>query len=430
MRKFFVLLKKELRELLTPQVILPMLLTLGILNAVGKLVGRERINSMAKPKAALADLDRSDASRAALAALAESGFAITELHAETSEEAVKVSELDKFPALIVIPKGYGAGLAGAKTQKVEVYSFLRALSLAASLKALNFAKTSSVINEDASKRLMGEKLKGSDPKFLRRPVSSTDFVVLAGKQAHIGIAQVVGFIQSQTTFIPVVMLMVIVIAAQMVATTVANEKENKTLETLLSLPVERNSIVFAKLSAAAIVAFLFAGVYLLGFRLYMQDVAGDLMSGGPGGSVMAALSELGLTLSSYGYIFLWISLFFGILCALSIAMILGLLAEDVKGAQVAAMPLVIMVLIPYLLTIMTDIDSASMGMKILILAIPFSHPFLAPTHIIAGRLSFVVGGIAYQAAVFIFFVTLATRLFSSEAVLTLKLRRPRFLGGR
>jgi cardiolipin synthase len=36
----------------------------------------------------------------------------------------------------------------------------------------------------------------------------------------------------------------------------------------------------------------------------------------------------------------------------------------------------------------------------------------------------VVSGIVYQGAVFVLFVTLATRLFSSEAVLTMKLWRP------
>jgi ABC-2 type transport system permease protein len=211
----------------------------------------------------------------------------------------------------------------------------------------------------------------------------------------------------------------------MVAISVVNAKANKTLETLLSLPVERNAIVLAKLSGAAIVAFLFAGVYLIGFHSYMNDMAGDLVQGGADSRVLEALGHLGLTLDYSGYLLMFVSLFFGILCALSIAMILGLLAEDVKGAQIATLPVVILVLIPYFLTMVMDIESASPVIRYLVLAIPFSHPFLATSNIFMGRELSVVWGILYQGAVFVFFVTLATKLFSSEAVFTLKLWRPR-----
>jgi ABC-2 type transport system permease protein len=116
-------------------------------------------------------------------------------------------------------------------------------------------------------------------------------------------------------------------------------------------------------------------------------------------------------------------LFLGILCALSAAMILGLLASDTKGAQIAIMPIVLLVLVPYFLTLTMDVDAASPAVRGLILAIPFSHPFLASTDLLLGRTLPVIAGIVYEAAVFLGLVTLATRLFSSEAVLTLKLPR-------
>lgn len=424
MRKFFVLLKKELVELITPQVVIPMIVMLAILNAVGKVASRERKNSEGGQKVAVMDLDHSAASRAALDWLTEKGFVITEMEPQPAAQAVSAAEKTKAPALIIVPEGFGKGLGAADRQKVEVYAFLRTLSLGASLKVLGISRVVGAINEAVSVRLVAARTKGVDMGFLRKPVSSKDFVVLNGKQAEVSIGPLISFIQSQTALIPAVMLMVIVLAAQMVAISVVNEKENKTLETLLSLPVERNAIVLAKLSGAAIVAFLFAGVYLIGFHSYMQDMAGDLLQGGTDSKLLQALPQLGLTLDYPGYLMMFVSLFFGILCALSIAMILGLLAEDVKGAQVATLPVVILVLIPYLLTMVIDIDAASPIVRWLVMAIPFSHPFLASTNIFMGRPMAVVGGIIYQGAVFVLFVTLATKLFSSEAVFTMKLWRP------
>ncbi len=425
MRKYFVLLKKELTELITPQVVIPMIVMLIILNVVGKVASRERKNSEGGQKVAVMDLDDSAGSRAALATLSQKGFVLSQLDPSPAAQAVAAVEATKSPALIVIPKGFGEGLESSAPQRVEVYAFLRTLSLGASLRVLGISRVVGALNEAASARLLAARAKGTDAAFLRKPVSSRDFVVLNGRQAEVSIGPLIGFIQSQTALIPAVMLMVIVLAAQMVAISVVNEKENKTLETLLSLPVERNAIVLAKLSGAAIVAFLFAGVYLIGFHSYMNDMAGDLLQGGTDSRLLEALGQLGLTLDYSGYLLMFISLFFGILCALSIAMILGLLAEDVKGAQIATLPVVILVLIPYLLTMVMDIQSASPVVRSLVMAIPFSHPFLATTNIFMGRKLAVVWGILYQGAVFVFFVTLATKLFSSEAVFTLKLWRPR-----
>lgn len=421
MRKFGVLFKKELKELVTLHVIAPMVVTVVVLNVVGKIVSVERTRASKTQSVAVMDLDGTTASGFALEALSSSGFAITKVEAQPVPQALAAAERARWNALVVIPEGFGQGLEDLKPQKLEVYAILHSLSLASSLKTLDVPRAAAAVNERMSTRLIAAGVKDVPPEFLRRPVSSADGVWLRGRLAKVPIGHVIGFIQSQTALIPVVMLMVIMMSAQMVATAIVNEKENKTLETLLSLPVDRNSIILAKLSAAAFVAFLFAGVFLLAFRFYMTDVVGDMAAAAGARPTLEALAQLGLTLGPSGYLLLWTSLFFGILCALAIAMILGLLAEDVKGAQIAVMPILVLVMIPYLLTVMMDVETASPAVRWLVQAIPFSHPFLASSNILTGRLWPVVAGAAYEAVVFLFFVTLATKLFASEALFTAKL---------
>ena len=139
-------------------------------------------------------------------------------------------------------------------------------------------------------------------------------------------------------------------------------------------------------------------------------------------SMGKVIKELGLTMSGNGYLLLGISLFFAVLCGLAIATILGVLAEDFRSAQTLILPIMLMVLIPYLLSFFADINTMPQPIKLLVLAIPFSHPFLATQNIMLGRYAAVLYGIIYMALIFFILVVLAARIFSTDRVLTMKLR--------
>jgi len=205
----------------------------------------------------------------------------------------------------------------------------------------------------------------------------------------------------------------------MVISAIAMEKQNKTLETLLTVPIPRTSIVTTKMLAAGIVGLLSAAIYMIGMKSYMGGVMGDVQASA---AVSGVIKQLGLTLSGNGYLLLGIALFLAILCGLAMATILGVLAEDFRSAQTLMLPLMLMILVPYLLTIFTDIQSLPLPVKVLVLAIPFSHPFLATPNIMLGHYSAVLYGILYMAVVFVVLVVIAARIFSTDRVLTMKLR--------
>jgi len=81
-----------------------------------------------------------------------------------------------------------------------------------------------------------------------------------------------------------------------------------------------------------------------------------------------------------------------------------------------------MILIPYLLSFFADVNSLPLPVKLLIMAIPFSHPFLATPNIMLGNYAAVIYGILYMAVVFLVLVFIAARIFSTDRVLTMKLR--------
>jgi ABC-2 type transport system permease protein len=107
--------------------------------------------------------------------------------------------------------------------------------------------------------------------------------------------------------------------------------------------------------------------------------------------------------------------------ALAIAIILGILVESVKSVQAVTTPLMILVLLPYFLIMFLDINTVSSAIKYLLYAIPFSHPFLAAQKIITHDYLFIIYGIVYQAFIFLIFVIIAAKIFSSDKVFTLRL---------
>ena len=174
-------------------------------------------------------------------------------------------------------------------------------------------------------------------------------------------------------------MMIIIYSSQMVISAIAMEKQNKTLETLLTVPISRASIVTAKMLAAGLAGLLSAAIYMLGFRNYMSGLTGDIASA-PG--VSQVVQKLGLALDAKALVLLGVSLFFAILCALAMATILGVLAEDFRSAQSLIMPMVFLVMIPYFITLFTDVKSLSLPVK------SSSWPFLSLTPSWPRRTSF------------------------------------------
>jgi ABC-2 type transport system permease protein len=80
-----------------------------------------------------------------------------------------------------------------------------------------------------------------------------------------------------------------------------------------------------------------------------------------------------------------------------------------------------MVMIPYFISLFADINTLSLPVKILVLAIPFSHPFLVSQNLYLGNYGMIAAGLAYMLVVFVVLVAFAARVFSTDKILTMKL---------
>ena len=134
------------------------------------------------------------------------------------------------------------------------------------------------------------------------------------------------------------------------------------------------------------------------------------------------MRQLGLTFGPSDYALLGLTLFAGILVALSIAIILGAFAESVKSVQALLTPLMVLLLVPYFLTLFLDLsdlpDAARMVGHGDSVHLSVHHrakpvPRRLRARMVRNRL---------PDAVVRRFVVIAARVFSSDRILTMKLK--------
>jgi ABC-2 type transport system permease protein len=222
---------------------------------------------------------------------------------------------------------------------------------------------------------------------------------------------------SQAIAMPITIMILLSYSMQIAATSVAMEKEEKTLETLLTLPMDRFAILMGKLSGSIIVAAIGAVAYMVGFNYYMSSFMATVPMG-----ANVDLVSLGLVPSFFGYLLLGLSLFVTLLSALALAVIISAFAEDVRGAQAIVGNIYPLIFIPSLLLMYLDVNALPIALRIFIYAVPFSHPIIAAKAVTMGDHLTAALGIVYVTAFTIVIMYLASRLFATEKILTAKLK--------
>jgi ABC-2 type transport system permease protein len=419
MRKFTHLLAKEIRELVTKQLVISLVFTMALFTFIGNISKKEMKKATGTQKISVYDLDKSELSRALLGALEKARFELVPVNAADSRAAVEKARLGETNVLVVVPAGFSASVERLEPMKIETYAYLRNFSVIGIRRSEVIKAVLEAMNDYLSDSILKNRLPELDPENLKNPIKTREFVLIRDRMAEGSASAIAGIVTSQSLLIPVILMMVIIYSSQMVISAIAMEKQDKTLETLLTVPISRTSIVAAKMLAAGIVGLLSAAIYMLGYKSFMGGLTRGIPTDASSQSIVA---KLGLGLSGTSLIVLGVSLFLSILCALALATILGVLAEDFRSAQSLIMPVILLVMIPYFLSMFADVKTMSLPAKALVLAIPFSHSFLAIPNMFLGDTKAVIFGMLYMLAFFIVLVILAGKIFSSDKVLTMKLR--------
>ncbi|WP_041081660.1 ABC transporter permease [Thermotoga profunda] len=400
---FWNLLKKELREVLTVSSIVVVVVVSFVYAFIGKTVGSVESEISKKPSVAVVNLDKNGFGATIEQNIAN--FANVIYMGEDLEEGLKSLQQNGGAALLFIDHDFTSNIKSGEKGKIKVFWLLKGLGIADTISSTVFERFCENV-EDQVRMILMNQHGIENPQFVLDPIEKIDATFFNQKTFDgLSPSQLLNLTSSQTTMTSVVMMMLIIMAGSTVISSMGLEKENKTLETLMTMPVNRSYIVFSKILAATIAGLIMAGIYMIGFNFYMKSFT------------VSSTGSLGLTLNTWDYVMIGISLFSALLCGIGMSMFLGIVSKDFKSAQTMTFPLTALAIFSMLITMFKDFSSLSVPLKVIIFAIPFTHPMLSIRNLLFGKSLFVIYGCIYNVVLAVVLVTFITKLFNSDRLI-------------
>ena len=375
------IIKKEVRELLTPGSVISVLFMVVLFAGLGGLIGGEVDSAAELPTFGLIaedgdyyeDWNPTDVLKSAYG---EDSYKIVMMDSTCdSSDADIVAEMQErgITSVIALPSiaSFNQSITDQTQISVRQYYLYEPTGLFGSVSSTVMSSVVTILSNSLSQKLISDTGSEINYEFLMSPIGTAgeDISTIVDGQAHSGITpyDISNEITSQTLMIPIVIMIIIMMVGSIVISSMGSEKENKTLETLLTMPVKRTSIVSGKIVAAAIVGLVYGLAYMVGMSIYMGSMTGSIT-----GSSSISLEDLGMALGAADWVLVMVSMFLAIVCALGICMILGAFAKNYKSAQTMTMPLSILAMIPMFIIMFTGWYGAGGAIQFITFIIPFS----------------------------------------------------------
>lgn len=410
------IVKKEFKELFTISTLLPIVFVALVFGFVGQMIGSVGESMQEKPVIGVVDMDGGDFSDTAMSVFIERAEVI--YNGSDAEEGLGKVREDNGVALLVIPENFSQKIYANQPGEIEIYWIMRGAGMMDSISSGVVEWLIQAANQEISRKLIQQD-SSVDPALVLNPTTRIETTFFKGKEIQ-GLSPSVlgGMLGSQSTVIPVVVMMLIILAGVSVISSMGLEKENKTLETLLTLPVRRSHIVIGKIVGSALVGMIMAIIYMLGFSRYMSSFQISDVN----------LADFGLALGMQDYLLVGISLFVALLAGLSLCIVLGTFAKNYRSAQALIFPITALAMISAFIIMFKDFDTIPVVLRVFLFAIPFSHPMMAMRALMLDNYSLVIGGIAYAAVFTAAMIAVAVRIFNSDRLLTGSVRKRAALG--
>lgn len=426
--KFFNLLKKELMELLNKQMIFGIVIMLVLFSIIGQVM-HSSIDEISKNqyKINVMDCDDTDFTESIFDDMKSMNADIKMIGKEFSgKEFQDIMKENDIESLVVIPEGFTKDLLENKNlSALTSVSVMKSASSVAMVSSDNSSALSLLQSVISDKLMKNGGFSEQDIALVQQSFKVSEITVVSDKSAEISMSTIIQNISVQNMIIPIIVFVLVMYTSQMIIGAISTEKIDKTLETLLSAPVSRSAVLGSKMLAAAIVALINALSFMIGYYVLVGGAMTSAMPLDTVSSVVSdtihysnAMNQLGLHLEITDYLLVGIQTFLTIMISLSVSIILGAMANDAKSAQNLVMPVMMCAMIPYIISMVSDINTLPTVIKTLVYAIPFTHTFTAMNNLMFGNDKIFVFGIIYQAVVFAVCMFFAIRIFNSDKIFT------------
>jgi len=407
---------KELKELLRdPKILIGMIVVPLLMFPLMGLAVRTSMQTVTESVKAMSigvmDQDEGLYAQTLIDMFESSNLTVIKLPTMSVEQAAENAQESNMTAIVVIPNGFSQNITDDIQAHAHVYGVFRGTGIA---EAAGPSAVSSIINVFSNSLALWKV--GNNTAMLD-PIWSSQESIVKGKVVSVSPNTLNTLVLSQYIGLPIGITVLIVFAMQIAATSVASEKEEKTLETMLTMPVGRFTILLGKLAGSVIVAAVGAIAYVAGVNYY----TGSFTFVSPA-QPSVDLASIGLAPSVPAYLVLGASLFVSLLSALALAIAVSSFAEDVRSAQTIVGYFYFMLFIPMILLMYTDISMLPLALRLVLLAIPYTHPMLAARASFTGDYTLAVLGIIYVSAFTLGTLYIAAKIFTTEKILTMRLK--------
>lgn len=341
MNAFTVFLLKELKsiardpKIIIGMIIAPIILVAALYGFMGSAM-KQQIEEAARASGSvtLIDLDHGNWTQSLVKYLEAIGLNVTYSQKDAAPSISEITELMEEGAkiLYVVPGGFSRNLTEMTTGAVECYVLMKSLSfieMGVVSAAESYIKS---FSESISKSILINM--GVPESFAKYPVLSSSRVVLAGKV--FGSPQtLVNLVLSLSLVMPLLVVMFIAFVSQYAVMAMAVEKEEKMFETLLSLPINRTTIIAVKLLVSIIIGLATMGVYAGIFMWFFSNAVSSSFGGSPQGQAGISGESINLfeLVKPESMTLILIGLASVAIFMLSLLMLVSLFAEDVRTAQ-------------------------------------------------------------------------------------------------
>jgi ABC-2 type transport system permease protein len=351
---------------------------------------------------------------------------VTTIQAQSLGDALVKFKDSESVALVYVPDGYSQNMTDGLRGRVKIYGNLKNLNIAEASGTDVAGSLVSIYNYYYSlaiiQQLMDVTGELGSPAIVHDPVSVSYASIIKGNVVEVAPNQITSLIVSQSIMLPLMVMMMIIFAIQMAATSIALEKEQKTLETLMTLPVSRFTILGGKLAGSVVIAIAGSISYMIGFGYYTSSA----FSFAPG-LTSVDLAGAGIGIQPIGYALLGVVMFVTLISALALAICLAVFTDSVRSAQSLTGVLIVPLIIPAMILMFSDIEMLPPAIQWIMLAIPYTHTMLATKAAFLGNYWLIFRSIAYISVFTVAVLWVAVKIFSTERIITARFSSFSFL---
>jgi ABC-2 type transport system permease protein len=404
--------KKELKEVLTIGSIISIAAMSFVFAMIGQSVGNIEEKLEVKPAIGLINNDNGIFGIISTQILQETSDIIY----NGSDKSAGLQEViaEKGIALIEIPSDFSDSIYNNEQGKLNINWVVQGVGPFDGISSDVLDYVLNAVEKEISKIIITQEL-DLDPNLILNPLTTSQTTFLKEKEFR-GLSpnELINTFSTQSYLIPTLIMMIIMMSGSSIISSMGLEKENKTLETLLTLPVKRNYIILSKIIASTISGLILAAIYMVGMTYYMKSFS---FSG------VVDLQAYNLTLNIYDYTLMGLSVFMSLLAGLSLCLALGSFAKDYKSAQSLLFPVTVLAVFSMLMTMFMDFSTMPTFIKIFIFIIPFSHPMMAMKTLMLKEYALVISGIIYSSIFAAIMIIITILIFNSDRLLVGKLQK-------